>query len=133
MRPRKPPQTGSITAFENFQARIDGKFTEGMASALRTAINTVVAKLNGYLTFGDGAQGSWTGNVDGYCKDFTFPATPDTEAEILHELGRPPRFVWVAMQDRAGSVYASNYSGWGNQKVFMKCSVANLQATLVFF
>jgi len=133
MRPRKPPKEGMLATFEGLEAREDGKFTKSMAFALRQAFNSMRDKINGYLTFGAGAKGSWGGNLDCYVNDYTFPSVADTEMVILHELGRAPRFIWVAIQDRAGSVYVSNYAGWGPQKIYMKSSTGDLQATLVLF
>ncbi|HUW56738.1 MAG TPA: hypothetical protein VMZ92_08890 [Planctomycetota bacterium] len=133
MRPRKPPKEGMLATFEGLEAREDGKFTKSMAFALRQAFDSVRDKVNGLLTFGTGAQGSWPGNFDGYVKDFKFPTVADTEVVVMHELGRAPRFLWVALQDRAGSVYVSNYAGWGPQKVYLKASAGDMEVTLVLF
>jgi len=133
MRPRKLPKEGMLGAFEGLEAREDGKFTKSMAYSIKQAFDAIRDKVNGYLSFGDGVQGSWSGNFDGYVKDFKFPSAPDTEVVVLHELGRAPRFIWVALQDRAGSVYVSNYAGWGPQRIFLKSSVADMEVTLVLF
>jgi len=131
MRPRKQPTEGMLTAWPGLEAREDGKFTKGMAQSVKVAFDNIRDKLNGFLTLGGGEKGSWTGNVDGYTNDYTFPAVPDTEMTILHELGRTPRFVVVALQDRAGSIYTSSYQSWGSQRIFLKASVANMGVTLV--
>lgn len=133
MRPRKKPTEGMLAQYGGIDARQDGKFTEGMAASLKSAINSIISTLNGGLTFGAGGQSSSTGNFDGYCKDVIFPSVADTEMRVLHELGRAPRFFIVAMKDRAGDVYVSSYSSWGTQAIFLKSSVADLTATLLIF
>lgn len=133
MRQRKASKDGMVQAFEGLRAREDGKFTEGMANSLKGAINALVSKLNGFITFGSGELGAWTGNVDAYTNDYTFPSVADTEMAILHDLGRTPSFIWVALQDRAGSVYTSSYLSWGPQRIFLKASAADMKVRLVLF
>jgi len=122
-----------VQSYEGLRARDDGKFTEGMASSLKGAINGLVSKLNGFITFGSGELGAWTGNLDAFCNDFTFPAVADTEMALLHDLGRTPAFMWVALQDRSGSIYTSSYLSWGPDRIFLKASVANMKVRLVLF
>jgi hypothetical protein len=133
MRPRKQPKDGQLPGVSEPRAREDGKFTEGMAGSLRGALNAIISKLNGQLSFGDGQQGSWAGNLDGWVGDVVFPAAPNTELQVLHELGRVPCFIWVALQNQAGSVYTSNFSGWGPQAIYLRSDVANLSVRLVLF
>jgi hypothetical protein len=122
-----------VQSFEGLRAREDGKFTEGMASSIKGAVNGLVSKLNGFITIGSGELGAWTGNIDAFVNEFTFPAVADTELALLHDLGRTPAFLWVALQDRAGSVYTSSYLSWGPQKIFLKASAANMKVRLVLF
>lgn len=133
MRPRNPPKDGMIAAFEGLEAREDGKFTKGMASAIRQAYDALRDKINGYLSLGTGQHGAWTGNIDGWVGDVTFPSAPNTEMIVLHELGRAPRFMWPSNPDRAGHVYVSNWTGWGPQKIYVKSDVADLKVTLLLF
>lgn len=108
----------------------DGKLTDRVAGDISTFQSQVVSKLNGGISFGEGVQSSWSGNIDGQIVEWTFTAA-DTEYPIPHGLGRVPWGVLPAALDRAGVVYYSNRGGWGKDLIYLKSSVAGLVAQLI--
>lgn len=54
--------------------------------------------------------------------EVTAPATPDTEFELSHNLGRVPSGYFVASQNGAGSLYDSG-TAWTSKKIYFKSSV----------
>lgn len=65
----------------------------------------------------------------------TFNAVANTEDSIdisSLKISWTPRYWWVIRQDRAGSIYESNFGTWSSTTVKFKCSVANVVATIAF-
>lgn len=56
----------------------------------------------------------------------------DTLFFVTHNLGKKPKY-YVAMLDRAGSVYEMNRFLWNNQEMQLKCSVPNASLHLIVF
>lgn len=104
----------------------DGKPSPEMFLALNGFMENITRKLNGFLSFGDGSQSSQAGNIFGQYVEFTTDATPDTQMQIDHGLGKPVIARIVVRQDIAGQLYDANLGGWGSSSVYFKCDTASV-------
>ena len=96
-----------------------------LISNLSAQILSVVSKINGGLSLGDGSQSSRTGNLNGQWIEWKFSATPDSEEKIPHSLGRVPVGYEICRRDRACIVYDANTGGWGVDKFYLSCNTAS--------
>ena len=82
--------------------------------------------INGRISFGDGTNAD---NIFGHFADVTADATPDVEFSVTHTTGKVPGGFIVLSQDRAGSLYKGG-TAWTSNTIYLKCSVASLQARI---
>lgn len=98
--------------------------------ALNQALSSIIKHINSGLSIGTGSQGSQTGNTRNQWLSFVTPSTPDLEFEMPHGIGRTPIGYTVWFQDKAGSIYVSNYGSWNRERILLKCSVATLSGII---
>lgn len=84
--------------------------------------------VNGGISYGDGSnplhlRGSWVNVVN--------TGLVNTEFSVSHTLGKIPVGFHVFGKDQAGDIYRSG-TAWTDQKIFLKCSVANVTNLLLF-
>jgi hypothetical protein len=111
----------------------DGNLTEQAVLAMNSNVLSIVRKLNGHLSLGDGSQSSLTGNLYGQWIEFTTPSAPNTEFAVDHGLGFTPFARFVGRQDTAGHLYDSNLYGWGPTTVYFKCDTASVLMKVALF
>lgn len=109
----------------------EGKLTEQQASALSDAIRTVIRKLNGQLSLGDGTNSTQSGNIDGQTKEIYF-ASKNTDVEIPHGLGRVPIGIITLDVNVDGAVVRGNQRGdWNASRLYLRCSADACTALFV--
>ena len=104
-----------------------------LISNLSGQILTLVGKINGRLTLGDGSQSSRSGNVDGQWIEWKFSATINSTERIPHGLGRVPIGYAVCRADRACRVYDANTGGWGVDTFYLSCDTASALVKVLVF
>lgn len=125
---RKPPTTGVLDEPAPIALQ-EGKITAQVATYVSQLLLTVVKKLNGLLTLGDGTTYSWSGNIDGQWIDVVYPSTPNTELVVRHGLKRVPTEVFHGTPTAACSFY-SDRSSWTRNEVRLKCDTASVTVRL---
>lgn len=108
----------------------DGKMSGPTAAYLTAALRAIIAKFNGAISLGNGSTGYRAGNLDAQYIDVYTPATPDTEIEIPHGLGRKPIGYDVVRRDAACIVYDSSGGSWGKDVLYLKCDTASVTIKL---
>ncbi len=108
-----------------------GKLTDTALAVINSVFAAFALKLNGRISFGDGAQSAWTGNVDGEIREFTTPGVADTEFTVDHGLKRVPIGFLVINCDKAGTLYASRPYGWNKDAIYMKHSATSALMKIV--
>lgn len=108
----------------------DGKMSGPTAAYLTAALRSIIEKFNGAISLGNGSTGYRAGNLDAQYIDVFTPATPDTEIEIPHGLGRKPIGYDVVRRDVACIVYDSSGGSWGNDVIYLKCNTASVTLKL---
>ncbi len=98
--------------------------------AINQTLAAIVKHINSGLSIGDGSQGSQTGNTRNQWLAFVSPGTANVEFEMPHGLGRTPFGFTVWFQDKAGSIYVSNFGSWNRDRILLKCSVATLSGVI---
>lgn len=107
-----------------------GKMSGVTAAYLTASLRTIIAKFNGGISFGNGQSGYRAGNIDAQYIDVFTPSVADTEFAVPHGLGRKPIGYDVVRRDLACSVYDSSGGSWGNDIMFLKCSVGSVTIRL---
>jgi hypothetical protein len=121
---------GMVADLGNIVAE-DGKLTGAQVGFIVNALRTLQRAVNGKLTFGNGANSSQSGNVDGHTKEVTF-TTADTDYEVPHGLGRVPIGVLVLDVNQDGAVVRGGSRGsWSATRLFVRCNVAGTTALFV--
>ena len=109
----------------------EGKLTERQAAYITDAIRALIRQFNGFISFGDGSNSSWSGNIDGHTREFYFAAA-NTDYEVPHSLGRPPIGIIVLDVNVDGAVVRGNQRGdWNETRLFLRCSQAGTTALFV--
>ena len=101
--------------------------------ALRDVVNQIADRMNGGVTFGNGSTASQAGNVDAVYATAITPGVANTEFTLKHELGRIPIGFHTTMNTTPGSVYASRPQSWTATQVYLKCSAASANITVMLF
>lgn len=109
------------------------KISARTMDALNLFLQTLVRKINGLLSFGNGEHASQSGNLDGQWIRLTTPSAANTEFSVPHGLGRTPVDYWQGGGDKAYRLYDSNKGGWNETTVYLKCDVASAQVRFVLF
>lgn len=120
---------GGFPAFSETQ----DKFTSLMAQAVTSAIRTLLGKMNGKISFGNGIPGYRAGNVDAAYWDVLTPSVGDTEFIVRHDLGRVPVGYQVVRADRSVNIYDSSYGSWTDTLMYLKASVASASVKLMIW
>ena len=105
----------------------------GVVTYLAGLFKNIVTAINGRLSLGNAAQSSQSGNIDGQWITYVFPSSANTEVEIPHGLGRVPVGFFVGEKDKACDVYTSNRSGWGKERIYLKCDTATATVNMLVF
>lgn len=123
--------TGVGTLAEPAPLAID-KVEPNHIQTLFAILQSIVRKLNGKLSLGDGVAGTIAGNFDGEPLDVYFPSA-NTPVTIRHTLNRVPVGYWVVRQDRACSVYDAADQSWSEQTLRLWSDVAGASVKLLLF
>jgi hypothetical protein len=70
-----------------------------------------------------------TDNIDGNFDVISDTGLADTQFTVTHNLNRQPIGYFVIRQSKAGSFYDSG-TAWTTTQIFLKCSGANVAATI---
>ena len=73
-------------------------------------------------------QGGYAGPLDEKYLSFTTHATANTEFEVIHGLGRIPKYFAVVSNGNGGGVYRSK--AFDGTKMYLKCTTALNAVTL---
>ena len=111
----------------------DGKLTGTMASSITSALRSVIAKLNGLLTFGSGDTGRRAGNIDAVVFDYLTPSVADTEFPVPHGLNRRPWGYLVVRRDKAVTVYDSSVGSWDDKLMYLKANASSATVKLLIW
>jgi hypothetical protein len=102
-----------------------GNFQTQAINSINAFMDSLTGKINGLLSFGDGAQSSLSGNIYGQYVEFTTP-TAGTQFAVDHGLSGTPFARLVVRQDAAGQLYDVNLGGWGDETVYFKCDATGI-------
>jgi hypothetical protein len=109
----------------------EGKLTDQQAAYVTDTVRNIVRRFNGFISFGDGTNSSWSGNIDGETKEFFFAAA-NTDYEVPHGLGRPPIGIIVLDVNVDGAVVRGSQRGdWNATRLFLRCSETGATALMV--
>ena len=122
---------GAIAAPGRVSLDKDGKLTNASILSVNAFLEDMAKRVSGHLSIGDGTIYSRSGNLDGQWVELTTPTTPDTEITVYHSLGRVPIGYLVLAQNKAGSLYTSQYASWSTSATAFKCNVATVLFTII--
>lgn len=71
-------------------------------------------------------------NIESSAVQVSDTGPADTIFFVPHKLGKKPRY-YIAMLDRAGTVYELNRALWTDTQLQLKCSVPNANLKLIVF
>lgn len=109
----------------------EGKLTDQQAAYITDSIRGIIRWINGRVSFGDGSNSSWSGNIDGETKEFYF-ALANTDYEIPHRLGRPPIGILQIDSNADGAVVRGAQRGdWNATRLFARCSTADTTVLMI--
>lgn len=85
----------------------------------------------GVINVGDPAKASLSDNIDGMWMYVQFPAAPNTDLNVVHNLGRNASGYLVMAKAQAGDVYTSVNNVPSNTTLILRSTVAS-QAVVLF-
>ena len=132
VRTRQKPQSGWPSQLDSIQLQ-GGRLTEAALSNLVTKVNELASMLSGMISLGDGAQGSWPGNLDAQYIEVTFPTAADTEQAVYHSLSRVPVGYTIVRRTAACDIYDSSAGSWSDSAFYLKSSVGDVTVTLLIW
>lgn len=109
------------------------EMTPDMLRSITDAVQRIVRKVNGQVSFGDGASGFKAGNLDAANVNVVTPTVANTEFPVLHRLGRKPTGYFVVRQDKAVRVYDSSVGSWTERLMYLKADVATATLRIVVY
>ena len=108
----------------------EGRVSASLIQQLNGFLQSVIRKINGNLSYGNGDHATQGGNLFQQWHEVTFSATPDTEERIPHGLGKLPTGYEVCRRDRACVLYDSSIGSWNTEVMYLKCDVASATVKL---
>ena len=124
---------GTIATPPKISIGFEGKLEEKAIAAMNSFNATIVRKLNGRLSFGDGAQSSLTGNFFGQFVEFTTPSSANTTFRIDHGLHKAVILRLIMRQDAAAHLYDVDLGSWGARYVYFRCDIASVLFKVALF
>lgn len=128
-RDRIPNGVGMVGAPPLLQLS-DGEVTDELISILTLFQQSIVRKLNGRLSWGNGDHATQSGNIDGQWVEVVTPSVANTEFVVPHGLGRVPSGYLVMRRSQVAELYDSNIGGWNDRNIYLKCDTGD--ATIRF-
>ena len=107
--------------------------TKEAINVLLRYLEDMADKINGQISLGNAQSGFKAGDLDaGYCSFLTH-ATPSTEFEVIHDLGRVPVGFEVVYKDGNCDVWAVNPGSWGDKTIRLKADAAGVSYKIRLF
>ena len=111
----------------------EGKVTDVVLGIITSALRAIVLLLNGRVSMGDGAQSSWSGNMNGQYREFTTTGVADTQMTIDHGLGRVPIGFIPINNNKAYCLYNDEPYGWNEDYITLKCDTSSVLVKIWLF
>ncbi len=122
---------GAISSPGRIRVDKDGKLGAEAIAALNNLLATIIRKFNAGLSWGNGNQGTQTGNLFSQYADFITPSGALTEFAVPHNLGKVPIGCWPVYLDKAAILYASSPGSWGRETIFLMCDTGTVEAKII--
>jgi len=130
---RRENGLGHIPRAGRIKKEKDGTISESVIGAIQNQLRLITEAINGGLRLTSGGALGRTGNLDGQMVEFTTPDIADTEIAIPHSLGQAPEGYIVVLQNKAGSVYTSNFGGWDNNTVYFMSDATEMLVNVILY
>lgn len=121
------PQPGRLTR------NADGSVSETTIGKIQSQLELITQTLNGGLRLKSGETLARAGNFKAQMVEFTTPSSANSEFSLPHSLGETPDGYLVVAQNKAGSIYTSNYGGWDNGVVYFKSDAASMLTNIILY
>lgn len=127
---RRPSPIGYISDPGEMKKDEQGVIPQSQIINLNDWLKSLSQRFNGQISFGSGAIGTVTGNLDATTEDVYFPLA-NTEVTVVHQLGRVPVLYFQGRADRACRVYDSRQNSWTDRIMYLKCDTAGALVKVV--
>lgn len=114
------------------QLDADGKLSSLTLSYIRSLLLAIVDRINGLLSFGTGASGSWAGNLDAQFLDVT-ARSANAEFPIPHGLGRVPVGYIIVRTNAASILYDNGGGNWTDSTLYLLSTDAGSVFRILIF
>jgi hypothetical protein len=121
------PQPGRITRDE------DGGISESTLAKIQSQLELITQTLNGGLRLKSGGTLGRAGNFKAQMIEVITPGSANTEFTVPHSLNAIPEGYFIVLQDKAGSLYTSNFGGWDRDTVYFKSDVTSMLVNVILY
>lgn len=121
------PRPGRVTRNDK------GEISEASLNTIQRTLELVVEALNGGLRFTAGEALGRAGNFNAQLLEFTTPGSANAEFTVPHSLNATPEGYFVVLQNKAGSVYTSNFGGWDHQTMYFKSDATDMLVNIIAY
>lgn len=111
----------------------NGTISQGSIDRIQSQLDTITTAINGGITLRSGGSLGRAGNMKAQMVEFTSSPTANVEFLVPHSLGEAPEGYIVVLQNKAASLYTSNFGGWDGSAVYFKCSVASVLMNVILY
>jgi hypothetical protein len=121
------PQPGRITRDD------DGTISESSIAKIQSQLELITQTLNGGLRLKSGETLGRAGNFKAQMIELTTPSSANSEFSVPHSLGALPEGYIVVLQDKAGSLYTSNFGGWDKNTIYLKSDATSMLINVILY
>ena len=121
------PQPGRI------MRDLDGTISDSTLSRIQSHLELITQTINGGLRLKAGGALGRSGNFKAQKIELTTPGTAPVEIAVPHSLGLRPEGYLVVLQDKAGSLYTSNFGGWDGSVVYFKSDATSMLVNVILY
>jgi hypothetical protein len=111
----------------------DGSISDATINRLQIHLENLTNAINGGLSLKSGGALGRAGNLNGQLVEFTTPPNANTQFLVPHSLGITPEGYIVVLQNKAGSVYTSNFGGWDSTSIFLKSDATSMLVNAIVY
>lgn len=111
----------------------DGTISDATLGLIASQLDTVTKAINGGLRLRAGGNLGRAGNFNAQLVEFITPGMANQQFLVPHSMQEAPEGYIIVLQNKAGSIYTSNFGGWDGNSVYFKSDATDMLVNAILY